>query len=151
MRRMSVFEEITDTIAREGVDQETVDTVRTVGEGYKYGFESDIETEYAPKGVNEDIVRLISARNEEPEWMTEWRITAFRRWQQMEEPSWAMVNYPEIDFQDAYYYARPKSMINRPKSLDEVAPELLATYAKLGIPLREQEILAGVEGTEGFA
>ena len=148
---MSVFEEITDTIAREGVDQETVDTVRSVGEGYKYGFESDIETEYAPKGLNEDIVRLISAKNEEPEWMTEWRVTAYRRWLQMEEPSWAMVNYPKIDFQDAYYYARPKSMINRPKSLDEVDPELLATYAKLGIPLREQEILAGVEGTEGFA
>ena len=144
---MTAFEEIS---VREGVDQETVDAVRTVGARYKYGFESDIETEFAPKGINEDIVRLISAKNEEPEWMTEWRVTAFRRWLQMEEPTWAMVNYPKIDFQDAYYYARPKSMIVRPKSLDEVDPELLATYAKLGIPLKEQAILAGVEGTEGM-
>ncbi len=144
---MSAFEDIS---VREGVDQETVDAVRSVGARYKYGFESDIETEYAPKGLNEDIVRLISARNEEPEWLTDWRVKAYHRWLQMEEPTWAMVNYPKIDFQDAYYYARPKSMIKRPKSLDEVDPELLATYAKLGIPLKEQAILAGVEGTEGL-
>jgi len=138
-----------DITAREGVDQETVDTVRSVGERYKYGFSSDIETEYAPKGLNEDIVRLISEKNGEPEWLTEWRVKAYRRWLQMEEPSWAMLRYPEIDFQDQYYYARPKSMAVKPKSLDEVDPALLATYEKLGIPLKEQMILAGVEGAEG--
>ena len=130
---------------REGVDAETVATVQGMG-AYKYGWETEIEMEYAPKGVSEDIVRLISSKNGEPEWMTEWRLTAFRRWQQMEEPSWAMVDYPQIDFQDQYYYARPASMTEKPKSLDDVDPKLLATYEKLGIPLREQEILAGVEG-----
>jgi len=131
---------------REGVDAATVERVKTVGERYKYGFESDIETEYAPKGLDEDIVRLISAKNEEPEWMTEWRLAAYRRWLEMKEPKWAMVDYPPIDFQDQYYYAKPKSMTTRPKSLEEVDPELLNTYEKLGIPLREQMILAGVEG-----
>ena len=131
--------------AKDGVDQETVETVHSV-EKYKYGFSTDIEMDFAPKGVNEDIVRLISAKNEEPEWMTEWRLQAFRRWQQMEEPDWAMVHYPEIDFQDIYYYAKPKSMLVKPKSLDEVDPKLLATYEKLGIPLKEQMILAGIEG-----
>ena len=91
-------------------------------------------------------MRLISQRNEEPEWMTEWRLAAFRRWQTMTEPRWAMLNYPEIDYQDQYYYARPKSMAVKPRSLDEVDPKLLATYEKLGIPLKEQAILAGVEG-----
>ncbi|MCA8868004.1 MAG: Fe-S cluster assembly protein SufB [Rhodobacteraceae bacterium] len=134
---------------KEGVDQDTVDAVQSVGEKYKYGFSTDIEMDFAPLGVNEDIVRLISAKNEEPEWMTEWRLAAFRRWQQMEEPDWAMVNYPEIDFQDIYYYAKPKSMNIKPKSLDDVDPELLKTYAKLGIPLKEQMILAGVEGADG--
>ena len=131
---------------REGVDAETVATVKSVGEKYKYGFETEIEMDFAPKGINEDIVRLISAKNEEPEWMTDWRLAAFRRWQQMEEPEWAMVHYPEIDFQDLYYYAKPKSMAVKPKSLDDVDPKLLATYEKLGIPLKEQMILAGVEG-----
>ncbi|MFO1210018.1 MAG: Fe-S cluster assembly protein SufB [Amaricoccus sp.] len=132
---------------REGVDRETVDAVRSVGERYKYGFSSDIETEYAPKGLNEDIVRLISAKNEEPEWLTDWRVKAYRRWLQYDEaqPEWAMLDLPTIDFQDQYYYARPKSMAVRPKSLDEVDPALLATYEKLGIPLKEQMILAGVE------
>ena len=135
---------------REGVDQETVDAVRSVGERYKYGFSTDIETEFAPKGLNEDIVRLISAKNGEPEWLTEWRLKAYRRWVQLEEqPDWAMIDLPEIDFQDQYYYARPKSMAVRPKSLDEVDPALLATYEKLGIPLKEQMILAGVDGAEG--
>ncbi|MDX1780017.1 MAG: Fe-S cluster assembly protein SufB [Thalassovita sp.] len=133
---------------KEGVDQETVDAVREVGGKYKYGWETEIEMEYAPKGVNADIVRLISGKNDEPEWMTEWRLQALERWQQMEEPKWAMVNYPEIDFQDQYYYARPKSMESKPKSLDEVDPKLLATYEKLGIPLKEQMILAGVEQTD---
>jgi Fe-S cluster assembly protein SufB len=142
---MAAFEEI-----REGVDQETVDTVRSVGEKYKYGFSSDIDTEYAPKGLNEDIVRLISEKNGEPQWMTDWRLKAYERWLTLSEPKWAMLNYPEIDFQDQYYFARPKSFATRPKSLDEVDPDLLATYAKLGIPLREQAILAGVEGAEGL-
>jgi len=133
---------------KEGVDQETVDAVQSVGEKYKYGFETDIEMDFAPRGLNEDIVRLISKKNDEPEWMLEWRLQAFARWQQMEEPDWAMVNYPEIDFQDIYYYARPKSMEEKPKSLDDVDPKLLATYEKLGIPLKEQMILAGVEGAD---
>ena len=137
-----------ESIAKDGVDAETVDAVKTVGEKYKYGFNTDIEMEYAPKGVNEDIVRLISSKNEEPEWMLEWRLDAFRRWEKMTEPDWAMVNYPEIDFQDIYYYARPKSMIEKPKSLDDVDPKLLETYKKLGIPLAEQALLAGVEGAE---
>jgi len=135
-----------DDVAKEGVDAETVQAVKTVGEKYKYGFATDIEMEYAPKGVNEDIVRLISEKNEEPEWMLEWRLDAFRRWEKLVEPEWAMVNYPEIDFQDIYYYARPKSMIEKPKSLDDVDPKLLETYKKLGIPLHEQALLAGVEG-----
>jgi len=137
-----------DAVAREGVDQETVDAVRSVGERYKYGWESDIETEFAPKGLNEDIIRLISAKKDEPDWMLEWRLAAYRRWLKMEEPKWAMVSYPEIDFQDQYYYAQPKSFAKKPKSLDEVDPELLRTYEKLGIPLKEQMILAGVEGAD---
>ncbi len=131
---------------KEGVEQETIDAVRSIGDRYKYGFETDIETEYAPKGLNEDIVRLISAKKNEPDWMLEWRLEAYRRWLKMDEPDWAMVSYPKIDFQDIYYYAQPKSMALKPKSLDEVDPELLRTYEKLGIPLREQMILAGVEG-----
>ncbi|MER2507838.1 Fe-S cluster assembly protein SufB [Amaricoccus sp.] len=137
---------VDDIGVREGVDQETVDAVRSVGERYKYGFSTDIDTEYAPKGLNEGIVRLISEKNGEPDWLTEWRLKAFERWKTLEEPTWAMVHYPKIDFQDQYYYARPKSMTTRPKSLDDVDPTLLATYEKLGIPLKEQMILAGVEG-----
>ncbi len=133
---------------KEGVDQNTVDAVQTVGGSYKYGFETDIEIEYAPKGLSKDIVRLISNKNGEPEWMLKWRLDAYDRWLQMEEPEWAMVNYPKIDFQDQYYYARPKSMIEKPKSLDEVDPKLLETYAKLGIPLKEQALLAGVESPQ---
>ena len=144
---MAVLDDV--NTAREGVDQETVDAVRTVGERYKYGFSSDIDTEYAPKGLNEDIVRLISEKNGEPDWLLDWRLQAFARWKTLKEPEWAMVHYPRIDFQDQYYYARPKSMTVKPKSLDEVDPNLLATYAKLGIPLKEQMILAGVEGAEG--
>ncbi|WBU64646.1 Fe-S cluster assembly protein SufB [Paracoccus aerodenitrificans] len=134
----------TDLEVREGVDRETVETVANMG-SYKYGWDTEIEMDYAPKGLSEDIVRLISEKNGEPEWMTEWRLAAYRRWVTMTEPKWAMVNYPEIDFQDQYYYARPKSMEEKPKSLDEVDPKLLATYEKLGIPLKEQLILAGVE------
>jgi len=138
---MSSFE---DTI-REGVDRETVETVKSVGEKYKYGFSTDIEMEYAPKGVSEDIVRLISRKNNEPEWMTDWRLKAYNRWKKLKEPEWAMIDYPPIDYQDQYYYAKPKSMVEKPKSLDEVDPELLLTYEKLGIPLNEQKRLAGVE------
>ena len=137
----------TDLEVREGVDRETVETVANMG-SYKYGWDTEIEMEYAPKGINEDIVRLISAKNEEPEWMLDWRLKAFRRWQQMTLPKWAMLDIPEIDFQDQYYYARPKSMEVKPKSLDEVDPKLLATYEKLGIPLKEQMSLAGVEGAD---
>lgn len=137
----------TDLDVREGVDRETVEAVQSIG-SYKYGWDTEIEMDYAPKGVNEDIVRLISEKNNEPEWMTEWRLEAYRRWVTMTEPKWAMLNYPEIDYQDQYYYARPKSMAVKPKSLEEVDPKLLATYEKLGIPLKEQLILAGVEGAE---
>ncbi|MGN7869093.1 FeS cluster assembly protein SufB [Paracoccus haematequi] len=139
--------EITDLEVREGVDRETVETVQNMG-SYKYGWDTEIEMEYAPKGLSEDIVRLISQKNGEPEWMTEWRLEAYRRWLTMTEPKWAMLNYPQIDYQDQYYYARPKSMEVKPKSLDEVDPKLLATYEKLGIPLKEQMILAGVEGAD---
>ena len=125
--------------------QETIDAVAEIDvDKYKYGFSTDIESDKAPKGLNEDIIRFISAKKEEPEWMLEWRLEAFRRWQTMEEPSWARVDYPKIDFQDIYYYAAPKNFEDGPKSLDEVDPELLRTYEKLGIPLKEQEILAGV-------
>ncbi len=126
--------------------QETVDQVRRIDvDQYKYGFVTDIESEKAPKGLSEDIVRYISARKNEPEWMLEWRLEAYRRWLTMTEPTWARVHYPKIDFDDLYYYSAPKST-KGPKSLDEVDPELLAMYEKLGIPLREREILAGVEG-----
>ena len=125
--------------------KETVDQVAEIDvDQYKYGFETMIEVDKAPKGLSEDIIRFISHKKSEPEWMLEWRLEAYRRWLTMEEPSWARVNYPKIDFNDIYYYAAPKSFTG-PKTLDEVDPELLATYAKLGIPLQEQEILAGVE------
>ena len=125
--------------------QETVDKVKTLDvDAYKYGFTTDIESDKAPKGLNEDIVRFISAKKNEPEWLTQWRLDAFRRWRTMTEPKWARVHYPPIDYQDLYYYSAPKTA-EGPKSLDEVDPELLRTYEKLGIPLREQEILAGVQ------
>lgn len=134
--------------ARNGVimaaSQDTVKDVGEIGEKYKFGFVTDIESELAPKGLNEDIVRFISAKKGEPDWMLEWRLEAFRRWQKMKEPNWAKVDYPEIDFQDIHYYAAPKSQDDGPKSLDEVDPELLETYNKLGIPLQEQMMLAGV-------
>ncbi|MCA3634900.1 MAG: Fe-S cluster assembly protein SufB [Methylobacterium sp.] len=128
--------------------KETVETVRKIDvDQYKYGFVTDIESELAPKGLDEDTVRFISAKKNEPAWLLEWRLDAFRRWQTMQEPTWARVRYPEIDFQDLHYYAAPKKTPG-PKSLDEVDPELLKTYEKLGIPLREREILAGVEGAK---
>ncbi len=125
---------------------ETIEAVQSVTEGgYKWGFSTDIEMEFAPKGLNEDIVRFISAKKNEPAWLLEWRLKAFAIWQKMETPVWAAVQHPPIDFQDAFYYAAPTNA-QKPKSLDEVDPELLKTYAKLGIPLKEQAILAGVEG-----
>ena len=125
--------------------QETVDRVRSIDVSeYKYGFVSDIESDKAPKGLSEDIVRFISAKKSEPEWLLQWRLDAYRRWLTMDEPKWARVEHPAIDYQDLYYFSAPKSTPG-PKSLDEVDPELLRTYAKLGIPLIEQEILAGVE------
>src|SRR5262245_22682978 len=129
--------------------QETIEQVRKIDvDQYKYGFETSIETDKAPKGLNEDIIRLISAKKNEPEWMLAWRLKAYERWLTLEEPTWARVSYPKIDFQDIHYYAAPKGQ-SGPKSLDEVDPELLKTYAKLGIPLKEQEILAGVQKSNG--
>ncbi|WP_310620181.1 Fe-S cluster assembly protein SufB [Flexibacterium corallicola] len=124
--------------------QETIDQVKAIDvDQYKYGFVTDIESELAPKGLNEDIIRFISEKKNEPEWMLEWRLDAYRRWRTMEEPSWARVNYEKIDFEELHYYAAPKTA-QGPKSLDEVDPQILDTYKKLGIPLSEQEILAGV-------
>src|SRR5450432_83813 len=129
--------------------QETVDRVRRIDvDQYRYGFETLIESDKAPKGLSEDTVRFISAKKNEPAWMLEWRLEAYRRWLTMTEPKWARVNYPKIDYQDLYYYSAPK-----PKktigSLDEVDPEILRTYEKLGIPLREVEVLEGVVRPEG--
>jgi Fe-S cluster assembly protein SufB len=125
--------------------KETVDAVESIDvDAYKYGFSTDIESDKAPKGLSEDIVRFISAKKDEPQWLTDWRLDAYRRWLTMTEPNWARVHYPPIDYQDLYYYSAPKSTPG-PTSLEDVDPELLRTYEKLGIPLREQEILAGVE------
>ncbi len=112
--------------------------------GYDAGFVTDIEQEYAPPGLSEEIVAFISRKKEEPDWLLQWRLKAYRRWLDMKEPTWAKVSYPKIDYQDICYYAAPKTNENAPKSLDEVDPELLKTYEKLGIPLHEREILAGV-------
>ena len=128
--------------------RETIDQVKALDvDKYKYGFTTDIESDLAPKGLREDTIHFISAKKDEPAWMTQWRLEAFRRWQTMREPTWARVDYPKIDYQDLHYYAAPKRNAAL-TSLDEVDPEILATYAKLGIPLKEQEILAGVR-TDG--
>jgi len=123
---------------------ETRQTVEEVSGDYKYGFVTDIEMVKAPKGLSEDVIRFISAKKEEPEWLLDWRLKAYKKWLKMKEPDWAMLDYVKPDFQDIYYYAAPKSADDRPKSLDEVDPELLRTYEKLGISLQEQEVLAGV-------
>src|SRR5213082_501268 len=121
---------------------ETQQTIRSLSdEGYKYGFVTDIESDSAPPGLDEDTVRFISAKKGEPEWLLDWRLAAFRAWREMTEPEWAKVEFPPIDFQSASYYSAPKQQAI-PKSLDEVDPELLRTYEKLGIPLREREVLA---------
>ncbi len=125
--------------------QETVARIREIDvDKYKYGFTTKIDEVRAPKGLSEEVIRFISAKKGEPGWLLDWRLEAYRRWLTMHEPTWANVRYPKIDFQEIYYYAAPKST-EGPKSLAEVDPELLKTYAKLGIPLKEQEVLAGVE------
>jgi len=129
--------------------QETIERVRRIDvDQYKYGFVTDIESDKAPKGLSEDIVRFISAKKDEPEWMLAWRLDAYRRWLTMREPLWARVNYGPIDYQDLYYYSAPKKK-DGPKSLDEIDPEILKTYDKLGIPLREREALLGVQRPAG--
>ncbi|MBH69339.1 MAG: Fe-S cluster assembly protein SufB [Rhodospirillaceae bacterium] len=126
------------------IDSKTANQVQNLEvDKYKYGFVTDIEMETAPKGLNENIIRFISAKKEEPKWLLEWRLKAYNHWLTMEEPNWAKVGYDPIDYQELYYYAAPKAL-DRPKSLDEVDPELLKTYEKLGIPLKEQELLSGV-------
>ncbi len=130
--------------------QETREQVAEITGDYKYGFSTDVEMDMAPKGLSEDIVRFISAKKDEPEWLLSWRLKAYRAWLKMDEPDWAKVNYPAIDYNDIYFYAAPKSQ-DKPKSLDEVDPELLRVYEKLGIPLAEQEVLAGVEGARKIA
>lgn len=125
--------------------QETVDRVREIDiDQYKYGFETVIEMDKAPLGLSEDIIRFISAKKKEPEWMLQHRLDAYRRWLTMDEPDWARIDYPKVNFDEIYYYAAPKSTPG-PKSIDDVDPELLRVYEKLGIPLREQEMLAGVQ------
>src|SRR6478609_10431014 len=124
--------------------QETVDQVRQIDvDQYKYGFETLISSEKAPKGLSEDIVRFISAKKDEPAWMLEWRLDAYRRWLTMREPQWAKIKYGPIDYQNAYYYAAPTNF-KAPKSVDDIDPEILKTYDKLGIPLREREALLGI-------
>ena len=132
-------------------DQDTIETVEALsGEKYAHGFVTDIEQEFSAKGLNTDVIRFISAKKDEPQWLLDWRLAAYERWLVMDEPDWAKVNYPSIDYQDLYYYAAPKAK-EGPASLDEVDPELLATYTKLGIPLKEQEFLAGVQGSAKYA
>ncbi len=126
--------------------QEAVDKAST----YEFGWSSDIEQDFAPKGLNEDTVRFISDKKGEPEWMLEWRLKAFRQWEKMESPDWAKLDIPMIDYQDAYYYAEPKAK-EKIGSLDEVDPEILRVYEKLGIPIEEQKVLAGVEGARKVA
>lgn len=131
------------------ITEETIEAVKSLNK-YEAGFETDIEMEYAPKGLNEDIVVLISKKKNEPPWLLDWRLKAFRHWQKMPEPQWAKLDIPKYDYQDAYYYAAPKNM-KKLKSLDEVDPRILETYKKLGIPLKEQEVLLGVEGAAQVA
>ena len=125
------------------MSQDKVSALDAVSDTYHYGFETKIDAETAPKGLNEEIIRFISAKKNEPIWLLDFRLKAYRHWLTMKEPTWAKVSYPPIDYQDIYYYAAPKTS-EGPKSLDEVDPELLKTYDKLGVPLREREILAGV-------
>ena len=139
-------EKPSDVKVKDGIDAGTVEAAKALeSENYSAGFATDIETEFAPKGLNEDTVRFISQKKNEPEWLLEWRLAAYQRWLTMEEPTWAMVDYPAIDYQDYYYYAAPKTGAKY-ESIDDVPKEILETYEKLGIPLREAEVLLGVEG-----
>ena len=125
--------------------EQTIKQVNSLGNSeYKYGFSTELDEIKAPKGLSEEVVRFISAQKNEPDWMLEWRLNAFKVFNKLPKPNWAKLNIPEIDYQDYYYYSSPKSLKDKPKSLDEIDPEILKTYEKLGIPLKEQEILSGV-------
>ena len=117
---------------------------KVTSQDYQYGFVTDIEQDTIPPGLNEDVIRLISNKKDEPDWLINWRLKAYKNWLKMNEPDWAKVDYPEIDYQSISYYSAPKDKSDGPKSLDEVDPELVKTYEKLGIPLEEQKMLAGV-------
>ena len=132
---------------------ETIDAVEKATKDYKYGFVTEIEMELAPKGLNEDIIKFISSKNEEPAWLLEWRLDSYKKWLKMNtnNPKWANIHHPVIDFEDSYYYAAPKKESDKPGSLDEIDPEILRTYEKLGIPLKEQEVLAGIAGAGNVA
>ncbi len=126
------------------MSQPSVDDLVAARREYSAGFVTDVEADTLPPGLNEDVIRFISARKDEPEWLTEWRLQAYRQWQEMSEPDWPHLHYPKVNFQDISYYSAPKSQTDGPRSLEEVDPELLRTYEKLGIPLHEQAALAGV-------
>ncbi|MEQ9316308.1 MAG: Fe-S cluster assembly protein SufB, partial [Henriciella sp.] len=140
-----------DMKVKVSIDAGTVAAAKALqSENYSAGFKTDIETEYAPKGLNEDVIRFISEKKGEPQWMLDWRLKAYQRWLTMEEPTWAKVRYEPVDYQDIYYYAAPKSGAKY-DSIDDVPKEILETYEKLGIPLREAEVLLGVEGAADTA
>ena len=125
--------------------EQTIKQVNTLGDtDYKYGFSTELDEIRPPKGLNEDIIKFISAQKDEPEWMLDWRLNAFKVFNKLPKPEWAKLNIPEIDYQDCYYYSIPKSLKDKPKSLDEIDPEILKTYEKLGIPLKEQKMLSGI-------
>ena len=142
IEREEGMESVAERFDKKAVDQEVIDKVAT--EEYKYGFYTNIEEDRIPPGLNEDVIRVISAKKNEPEWLMEWRLKAFRHWQNMVEPDWQNFEYGPIDYQAMTYYAAPKSKADGPKSLDEVDPEILEMYEKLGIPLNERAALAGV-------
>ena len=125
--------------------EQTIKQVNTLGDtDYKYGFSTELDEIRPPKGLNEDIIKFISAQKDEPEWMLDWRLNAFKVFNKLPKPEWAKLNIPEIDYQDCYYYSIPKSLKDKPKSLDEIDPEIIKTYEKLGIPEAERTYLAGV-------
>jgi len=126
------------------IEQSKKEINKLANESYKYGFETIIESDRPKKGLNEEIIKFISSKKKEPKWMLEWRLKSFEKWKKMDDPSWANINFPRIDYQDIYYYSAPKGFENKPKSLDDVDPKLIETYKKLGIPLEEQKVLAGV-------
>jgi Fe-S cluster assembly protein SufB len=138
-------DDCTEVTVKEGIDAKTVEAAKALeSENYSAGFSTTIDMEFSPKGLSEDTIRFISAKKEEPEWLLEWRLAAYRRWLTMEEPTWAKVRYEPIDYQEYYYYAAPKSGAKY-ESIDDVPKEILETYEKLGIPLREAEVLLGLK------